>query len=51
MEKLTKDTLSERQKNAVSLIEQHLKLLHNGATLSKEQVLADFSQRFKNFLD
>jgi eukaryotic-like serine/threonine-protein kinase len=51
MDRIKKGDLSERQKNAVDLSEEHLKSLQNGARLTAEKVLDDFSQRFSNFVD
>ena len=46
-----KENLSRRQRIVIDLSEEHLKSLQNGATLSPEKVLDDFSQRFVNFAD
>ena len=51
MEQTRKGELSERQKNVIVLSEEHLKSLQNGAKLSAEKVLDDFSQRFNTFVD
>jgi len=51
MEQTRKGNLSERQKNVIGLSVEHLMSLQNGAKLSPEKVLDDFSQRFNNFVD
>ncbi len=51
LELAKKENLSRRQRIVIDLSEEHLKSLRNGATLSPEKVLDDFSQRFVNFAD
>lgn len=51
MEQINKGHLSERQKKVMALSAGLLKSLQNGATLTPEIVLKEFSQRFTDFVD
>ena len=45
------ERFSPRQRSILALINEHLKKLNNGDTITKNTILNDFTQRFDHFED